>query len=216
MNKVFIEKFYNSSLIIDHIFISFNNLPLLFVCKDTFNHYYLCVFIGRWDHFEYIMARTDPCFLVRLVHKECSVYDIMSISPWIYSYDVSSTSDVVLINFYTDIKNKYFLPKKDIDLKVDNEVLTKEYLNQFTNNFNVKIVGKSDKDYRGIKQTLHAYLNNHNIGKPITLIVSGSDELKDITKKLCEECGYNFKYFINDKDCKDYLNTQKQTFIGII
>lgn len=123
-----------NELYLDKNLVSFNDIPIFFVCKDSNGEYYLAL-CSNIDEFNYLVFEIEFGVLYKMLKQQISMRDALTTSHLIWNvqsgFDVSE--DVVIKTSLNDI-DKDVLPLKDAlyEPVTDQDL---QYVQDIENNF---------------------------------------------------------------------------------
>ena len=121
---------YVGDLYLKYVFLEFEGSPIIFVCTDKKNNFYLCQCseirgLSRW-----IIAKTTYVTIEQLVKKEIDIYTAIKMNgkrKCIYELYVDKSTACKVLNF--DKIDELFLPEKNVLLEYADDEEVKKFLN---------------------------------------------------------------------------------------
>ena len=120
-----IEKLY-----LKYVFLEFEGNPIIFICTDKKNDFYLCQCseirgLSRW-----IITKTTYMTIEQLINKEIDIYTAIKMNgerKWIYEAHIDDSTCCKIVDF--DKINPLFLPEKHVFLEYADNEATEQFLN---------------------------------------------------------------------------------------
>lgn len=132
-NKELCFKIKDKELILDHILVEYNNIPVFFVCKDNENQYYIVLYPDVNNNI-YIITKTKKEYLIKLLTNKITMREIiLSSSEFIeIQADEENVYNDNVIFKNIELVDLSYLPKNESYYKMITKA-DKNYLNELQN-----------------------------------------------------------------------------------
>lgn len=121
MNEILCFKINDISLFLDKVLVSFNEVPIFFICKDRENKYYL-VMCEDIDSLKYMIVNQSIIVIYKMLNQEISMRAALLYCDNFWEVESGNTIDEDEVTFknYKEI-NLNILPEEDAMYKPLNE-----------------------------------------------------------------------------------------------
>lgn len=121
-----------SDLLLDHVFLSFEGVPILFTCRDDESHIFLCHCSEMRECFIWTISRTTPTTVADLVDGSISIYDAIKKSEAIIFTQMSINGVYNYKNVLFDEIDELDLPEQNMMLQFFDFASAKRYVSTLT------------------------------------------------------------------------------------
>lgn len=130
-NKLYFENVLNiGKLYLEHVFLYFEQEPVLFVCSDNEGKYYLCFCSEMRGFQQWIISLTSVEILEKLIDNKISIYtalksdDAVAKLKIILDLDNNETCSEIMFGQIDEFE----LPEKSVNLLYFDEIAAKEFV----------------------------------------------------------------------------------------
>lgn len=120
MNEAYFKNLdHIGSLFLDHIFLEFENEPILFTCHDIHKKIYICLCSEMRYELKWIIATCELSALHSLINRTCDIASIFLIPPSVTQVVLNLDGDEQIQSIPRNKIDELDLPQKGVYLKCD-------------------------------------------------------------------------------------------------